>query len=86
VTTPLLKVKISGHQELGMPHSLINVCTIHEASNLNNADVACNADQGQFSSYEHSARSKIPALRNYDFLWFQNKVLLYAANLTYIVH
>jgi hypothetical protein len=29
--------------------------SLHEASNLNNADVACNADQGQFSSYECSA-------------------------------
>jgi hypothetical protein len=47
-----------------------SLCSIHEASNLNNADVACNADQGQFSSYERSARSKIPAPRNEDFLWF----------------
>jgi hypothetical protein len=39
------------------------LCNTHEASNLNNAD-ACNADQGQFSSYERSARTKIPALRN----------------------
>jgi hypothetical protein len=45
-------------------------CTLNESRNLNIVGVTYNAAQVQYSSHERSARRKIPAHRNDDFLWF----------------